>query len=262
MMKSPSIAKMLQDCSEAEALKRIKAMAEPLSTRLAHYVELLATNSPDFASAYQAFVERLSVAGIDARGPQVGDSFPSFMLPDHDGRLVILDDLIAERPVVLSFNRGHWCALCQIELDALNKAVDSIEAAGGSLVAIIPEPQVKARQFRAESALDFKVLCDMDLAFAASLDLAVYMGEDLRKLYLANGIDVGAYQLTEGWFLPSPRPSSSEPVAASWHAMSTRISDGVWRSKTFLAHCECALILALRARIIVGAQKADEAGCG
>ena len=203
-MKSPSIAEMLQDCSEAEALKRIKAMAEPLSTRLAHYVELLATNSPDFASAYQAFVERLSVAEIEARGPQVGDAFPSFMLPDQDGRLVILDNLIAERPLVLSFNRGHWCALCQIELDALNKAVNSIEAAGGSLVAIIPEPQVKARQFRAESALDFKVLCDMDLAFAASLDLAVYMGEDLRKLYLANGIDVGAYQLTEGWFLPVP----------------------------------------------------------
>ena len=204
MMKSPSIAKMLQDCSEAEALKRIKAMAEPLSTRLAHYVELLATNSPDFASAYQAFVERLSVAEIEARGPQVGDAFPSFILPDQDGRLVIVDNLIAERPLVLSFNRGHWCALCQIELDALNKAVNGIEAAGGSLVAIIPEPQVKARQFRAESALDFKVLCDMDLAFAASLDLAVYIGEDLRNLYLANGIDVGAYQQTEGWFLPVP----------------------------------------------------------
>jgi peroxiredoxin len=44
----------------------------------------------------------------------------------------------------------------------------------------------------------------MDLAFAASLDLAVYLGEDLRSLYLANGIDVGAYQLTDGYFLPVP----------------------------------------------------------
>jgi peroxiredoxin len=48
------------------------------------------------------------------------------------------------------------------------------------------------------------VLSDMDLAFAASLDLVVYLGEDLRALYLANGIDVGACQLTDGCLLPIP----------------------------------------------------------
>src|SRR5262249_61752838 len=61
-----------------------------------------------------------------------------------------------------------------------------------------------ARKLRADNNLELMVLSDMDLAFAASLDLVVYMGEDLRGLYLANGIDVGAYQLTNGYFLPIP----------------------------------------------------------
>jgi peroxiredoxin len=203
-MKKPSIVESLKRCSEAEALRAIRGMSEPLGTRLARYVEWLASSSPDFSSAYQSFVERLSSAEFGLRGPQVGDTFPSFMLPDQDGRLVCLENLLAERPLVLSFNRGHWCSLCKIELDALNQARSDIEAAGGSLVAIIPEPQIMSRKIRAEVPLNFPVLSDMDLAFAASLDLAVYMGEELRGLYLASGIDVGAHQLTDGWFLPIP----------------------------------------------------------
>jgi peroxiredoxin len=179
-------------------------MNDTLNTRLAHYVEWLASSSPEFFAAYQAFVERLQTGEFASRGPQVGEIFPSFMLPDQDGRLITLESVLNTRPLVLSFNRGHWCGLCRIELDALNAAGPDIEAAGGVLLAIIPEPQKMARKLRADNALSLTVLCDMDLAFAASLDLVVYMGEELRELYLSDGIDVGACQLTEGWFLPIP----------------------------------------------------------
>jgi peroxiredoxin len=166
----------------------IETMTETLNTRLADYIEWLASSSPEFSSL----------------GPQIGEIFPSFMLPDQDGRLVSLETILRPRPLVLTFNRGHWCGLCRIELAALNEALPDIETAGGALLAIIPEPQIMARKLRAENALTFPVLSDMDLALAASLDLVVYLGEDLRKLYLADGIDIGAYQLTEGWFLPIP----------------------------------------------------------
>jgi peroxiredoxin len=182
----------------------IETMTETLNTRLADYIEWLASSSPEFYSAYQAFVERLQSGKFSSLGPQIGEIFPSFMLPDQDGRLVSLETILRPRPLVLTFNRGHWCGLCRIELAALNEALPDIETAGGALLAIIPEPQIMARKLRAENALTFPVLSDMDLALAASLDLVVYLGEDLRKLYLADGIDIGAYQLTEGWFLPIP----------------------------------------------------------
>jgi peroxiredoxin len=204
LMNDPTIAKLSRGRSEVEVLTTIKSMSEPLNTRLSHYVEWLASSSPDFYLAYQAFVERLQTGEFASRGPQVGDIFPSFMLPDQDGRLVSLESALNTRPLVLSFNRGHWCGLCRIELDALNEAAPDIEAAGGTLLAIIPEPQIMARKLRGDNALGFAVLSDMDLAFAASLDLVVYVGEDLRKLYFSGGIDVGAHQLTDGWFLPIP----------------------------------------------------------
>jgi peroxiredoxin len=59
-------------------------------------------------------------------------------------------------------------------------------------------------QLRRSLDLDFDVLSDMDLALATTLDLTVYLGEELRTFYLADDIDVGAYQLTDGWFLPIP----------------------------------------------------------
>jgi peroxiredoxin len=203
-MTEPSVAELLKGRSELEVLTTIKSLSEPLNTRLAYYVEWLASVSPDLHSAYQAFVERLQTGEFASRGPRVGDIFPSFMLPDQDGRLVSLESTLSAHSLVLSFNRGHWCGLCRIELDALNQAAPDIQAAGGTLLAVIPEPQIMSRKLRAASALSFTVLSDMDLAVAASLDLLVYMGEELRTLYLSDGIDVGAYQLTDGWFLPIP----------------------------------------------------------
>jgi peroxiredoxin len=203
-MNPSSIAALLRNCSKVEALRRIKALDAPLSTRLAAYIEWLDVSRSDFAAAYDTFVERLSAAEVGTRGPQPGDTFPSFVLPDQNGQLILLDRLLADAPLVISFNRGHWCPLCQIELHALNEARTSIESAGGRIVAIIPEPQVMARKLKADNDLELVILSDMDLAFAASLDLVVYLGEELRKLYLAKGIDVGAYQLTDGWFLPIP----------------------------------------------------------
>ena len=205
-MNKSSLAEWLKECSEAEALTRIKAMPEPLSTRLATYVEWLASSSPDFALAYHAFVERLSTAEFASRGPQVGDMFPSFLLPDQNGQLISLEKLLSERPLVLSFNRGHWCGLCQIELDALNRAAPEIKAAGGSLVAIIPEPQIMSRKLLAENNLDLVVLSE----------LLYYFGDrDLRAVLdrAAGSLEAGGTLLAVHWRHPvADYPRSGDDV--------------------------------------------------
>ena len=40
--------------------------------------------------------------------PMVGEIAPDFSLPDSNGTLQQLDALVAERPLVLVFYRGHW----------------------------------------------------------------------------------------------------------------------------------------------------------
>ena len=37
-----------------------------------------------------------------------GASFPDFELPNQDGELAKLSDLMGDKPVVLTFNRGNY----------------------------------------------------------------------------------------------------------------------------------------------------------
>lgn len=44
----------------------------------------------------------------DALIPQIGQVAPDFTLPDSQGNLRSLGQLVAQGPVVLVFFRGHW----------------------------------------------------------------------------------------------------------------------------------------------------------
>ena len=39
---------------------------------------------------------------------QIGKHFPDLELPDHDGQIVKLSDLVGKFPFILSFYRGYW----------------------------------------------------------------------------------------------------------------------------------------------------------
>ena len=84
--------------------------------RLAAYAEKLRELNFPFAEAYDELVGRLLVGEIGTAAPKVGDAMPLFALPGRGGHLVALANLLRKGPVVVSFNRGHWCPFCKIEL--------------------------------------------------------------------------------------------------------------------------------------------------
>lgn len=83
-------------------------MDAPLNERLAAYADQLRALSFPFAQAYDHLVTRLQAGEVGTTAPAVGDHMPPFLLPDHAGGLISLEDLLAKGPVVISFNRGHW----------------------------------------------------------------------------------------------------------------------------------------------------------
>jgi len=91
------------------AFQRICAADVPLSKRLALFTAAVEVHAKPFATAYQALIDQISVAGAGATAPDVGDRLPPFLLPNHAGDLVSLERCLADGPVVVSFNRGHWC---------------------------------------------------------------------------------------------------------------------------------------------------------
>ena len=161
-------------------------------------------DEPEVAHAYDNLVARLTTTGAGRNAPREGDLLPPFSLPDDSGRLVHFTALATKGPVVVSLNRGHWCSYCRIELESLQGIHKRIRQRGGSIVAITPDRQAYARKLKERSKLDLPVLSDIDNAYAMSLSLVVWCGEEIRTLYKKAHLDLAKSQGNEGWLIPIP----------------------------------------------------------
>jgi peroxiredoxin len=196
-------AKSLEQ-SLSEAFHKADTLKAPLQARLSFYLGESRKLLPDLEATYDQLVERIRANGADAMVPAVGEKLPNFLMTDSEGQLVELSSLIAKGPLVISFNRGPWCDYCGLELHALARAYPEILSAGGEVVSLVPETGKYARNLRKVRDLPFRVLTDLDLAYALTLGLVFWVGEKIRRTYLGFGIDLERFQGNGGWFLPIP----------------------------------------------------------
>ncbi len=187
-----------------EAFEQICAMEAPLHERMAAFSAAVRTFGLPFAEAYDDLVVRIRSGDAGSTAPQVGDRMPSFLLPDNTGRLLDLQDFIADGPAVISFNRGHWCEYCLIELTAFSQALAEIAAHGANVVSIMPETEEFTKKAVASAKNAFRILSDIDHGYALNLGLVVWLGEKVRTLYLSHGLNLPRYQASSSWFVPIP----------------------------------------------------------
>lgn len=129
---------------------------------------------------------------------------PPFLLPDDRGRLVSLENLLERGPVAIAFHRGHWCPYCRINVRALAQAESEIAPEERHIVAITPDRQRFTTPFKAEAEANFSVLSDIDNGYAASLDLAFWIGEELKTVMERAGRRPDISQGNDAWMLPIP----------------------------------------------------------
>jgi peroxiredoxin len=188
----------------AEAFDEICSMQAPLNERLKAYADALRELNFPFAEAYDDLVARLKAGEVGAMAPAVGEPMPPFSLPAHTGRLVSLEEVLRAGPAVISFNRGHWCPFCKIELATIASHHEEIAAHGAQLVSVLPDRQQFVRRLPAEILNNFIVLSDMDNAYALSLGLVMWLGERITELMRGRGHSLEEYQGSDGWFVPLP----------------------------------------------------------
>jgi peroxiredoxin len=198
-MTSNPLAEVLQ-----EAYRRSRDLDASSSERLAAFADVVRTMRPSFAEAVDRMVGRLRQSGAGISAPQPGDAMPPFILPDTDGRLVSLEQLLSRGPTAIVFNRGHWCHYCRMNANALVKAHEEIKDQGKQIVAIVPDRQQYARKFKSESKVPFPVLIDIDNGYAISLNLAIWIGAELERALGEGGFDIPRYQGNDAWILPIP----------------------------------------------------------
>jgi peroxiredoxin len=179
-------------------------MDASLGDRLGAFADSLRRIDPAFASAVDRLVGRLQQAEVGAGAPRVGDLLPPFYLPDERGRIVDLPEMIAKGPLAVVIHRGHWCPYCRINTRSLAEAQPRIVAAGGQVVAIVPDRQRYTDHIREEAEGQFPILVDMDNGYAMSLNLVFWVGDEMRRFMTEAGINLAEYQGNESWMVPVP----------------------------------------------------------
>src|SRR5689334_19500355 len=111
-----------------QALAEAQAQGATLNERLGLIAAAVRRLNPATADAAERLVTRLRQAGAGAEAPKPGEKLPSFVLPDEDGHLVSLEMLLADGPIAVSFNRGHWCPYCRMTAATLAGVEQQIEA--------------------------------------------------------------------------------------------------------------------------------------
>jgi len=158
----------------------------------------------DAHAAYEATVAELRRTPFLDRALRVGDSFPDFLLPNAEGRLVSRDDLLGRGPLVATFFRGTWCPYCAVQLAALEEALPEIAAAGASLAAFTPETGGRAAEAKARHSAHYEILADVDQGLGMTCGVVFRLPEPYRRLLLSRGMDLPERQGHAGWFLPVP----------------------------------------------------------
>jgi peroxiredoxin len=180
------------------------ASGKPLAERLRMIADQVRELSPEFTGAVETFVGKLARAEAGGEAPKIGETLPNFVLPDQKGRLVSLDALLREGPLVVAFLRGHWCPYCRITSGALAEVTHEAKGLGASVVAITPEFRQYARKLEHDSGGAFPILADLDNGYALSVNLAIWVDELMSGLIAGAGWDIPTYQGNESWVLPIP----------------------------------------------------------
>jgi peroxiredoxin len=186
------------------ATEEAQRMDAPLSVRLQAVADTVRELSLPFADVIDRLVARLADNGVGVTAPGPGEPMPPFLLPDETGRLVSLSSLLEKGPVVVSFNRGHWCPYCRLDVDALARAEAEIASLGAQIVAISPETSVWAAELKAYAKASFHILSDLDGGYALELNLLFWVGDEAQRALSGAGVDLVQFQANDTWMLPIP----------------------------------------------------------
>ncbi|HZB93061.1 MAG TPA: peroxiredoxin-like family protein [Stellaceae bacterium] len=150
-------------------------------------------------------------SGAARRARKAGETAPSFVLEDAEGKRVSSKALLATGALVVSFYRGLWCPYCNMELEALQAALPEFRRVGAHLVAISPQTAANSRKTAREKHLTFPVLSDRRNSVAAAFGVRFRCPDDLIEVYRSLNVDLPGFNGDPSWTLPMPARYVVEP---------------------------------------------------
>lgn len=159
---------------------------------------------PERLAPAERFVSELFASGAESHILPQGAQAPSFTLPEANGSLLRLHDLLAIGPVVLNFFRGRWCSYCVNELEAWRDLYGDVRARGALLVSISPQT-VRQNDFtKSQHELPFPVLHDAGSTVAEQFGLVYQVPEYLQRYYRSILVNLPFMNNDPSYRLPLP----------------------------------------------------------
>ncbi len=178
---------LLTACDEQEAeappidnASASTSLQDALDTKKAQWAE----NATERGKMlYDDGIAKVKATGVLDTMKQVGDTAPSFTLPNAVGDDVSLATLLKEGPVIVVFYRGAWCPYCNLTLAAWQARLDEIQSLGGQLVAISPQLPDFSLSSQEKNELKFPVLSDVGNKIADAFGVTTQVTPEIIKLW-------------------------------------------------------------------------------
>jgi peroxiredoxin len=149
-------------------------------------------------------LRQLAESGIVNNALKVGKSAPAFTLPNPQGKMIRLTDLLQTGPVAVTFYRGAWCPFCNLQLRAFQQILPEIQKLGASFVAISPQTPDHSLTQVEKAELTFPVLSDQGNQVARQYGLVFKLSDGLQKLQKMFGNEPPKFNGDDSWELPMP----------------------------------------------------------
>lgn len=141
---------------------------------------------------------------IEHNSIETGDKMPDFILKDSNGNEVSSKDILRNSKMLLTFFRGSWCPYCNLELQYLQKHLQSLQDKKVTVVAVSPQKAEHSQSLTSQHNLSFTVLTDVDNKLAEQLGISFSLQDFVVPHYNELGIDFHHFNGNDHNTLPIP----------------------------------------------------------
>ena len=159
---------------------------------------------PEFLTSMLADIATLVESSIVVRSLHLGERAPDFSLLDAEQRPVSLAEILRKGTAVVTFYRGDWCPMCDLQLRSYQRILQHITAQGATLVAISPQDIEWSFRTVADKQLTFPILSDTDNQIARQYGLVYKVNDTLRAIQRRTMLDAIGFSVDDSWELPLP----------------------------------------------------------
>jgi peroxiredoxin len=114
----------------------------------------------------------------------IGETLPKATLQNPDGKMIQLNDVLAEKPSVLVFYRGGWCPYCNLQLSGLLDVEKDIVELGYQILAISPDDFQNLKNTEEKGNISYQLFSDPSGTFIQDIGIA-FQTSTMVKGYIA-----------------------------------------------------------------------------